>query len=118
MKTVEEMTLDELNRLYEELYVAIGPRRMTDRAQALRNVEHARAIARGMKIRQIIDPAEQKDAKGGHLASQRYKHYAELDTVEKFIVTYGEGGHLRLDVQRGNIEIDGEGEKGPLALLP
>jgi hypothetical protein len=55
------------------------------------------------------------------LASKRYKLYklyAEADSVDKFIMAHREGGHLRLDVQRGNIEIEGDADIGHIAPLP
>lgn len=110
-------SLDDLNLLYEDYYVGIGTRWMADRTQALRNLDHIRAIAAGMTVRQIIDPKDQKYAGGGVLASKRYKLYAEADSVDKFIMAHREGGHLRLDVQRGNIEIKGDAETGHIALL-
>ena len=110
-------SLDDLNLLYEDYYVGIGTCWMADRAQALRNLDHIRAIAAAMTVTQIIDPKDQKNAGSGVLASKRYKLYGEADSVDKFIMAHREGGHLRLDVQRGNIEIKGDPESGHIALL-
>ena len=117
MKDVTAMTVEELNLLYEHLYVAIGPRRMHDRAEALRNVRHALAVARELKISMIVDPLDQPNGAGGSEASKRYKLYRDADTVEKFILTHGDGGHLRLDVQRGNIAVAHGPTVGHLPLM-
>ncbi len=105
MKPLAGMTVEEINRLYEDLYVALGPDHQEGREGAIRNVEEALKIADTLRIQPIADPMDGPG--GGKEASARYKLYRDGQTVADFIREHGDGCHLRLDVQRGNIKLIG-----------
>jgi hypothetical protein len=98
-------TTAELRRLYEDLWIALGPVRATDRAGIEHAFERMRRIAEGVRIRKIMDPLEAKVWSGGSEASKRYQTYDDGQTVADWILKHGDGGHLRLDVQRGCIRL-------------
>ncbi len=106
MKPLADMSVDQLNRLHEDLYVALGPDREEDRKGAIRNVEEALKIAATLRIQRIADPMDGPGG-GGREASARYKLYRDGQTVADFIREHGDGCHFRLDVQRGNIKLIG-----------
>lgn len=106
MKPIAGMSVEELDRLYEDLYVALGPGFEEGREGAIGNVEEALKIAATVRIQCIIDPMDAKGG-GGKEASARYKLYRDGQTVADFIREHGDGCHLRLDVQRGNIKLIG-----------
>ncbi len=105
MKPLAGMTVAEINRLYEDLYVALGPDHEEGREGAVRKVEEALKIAATLRIQRIVDPMDAPG--GGKEASARYKLYRDGQTVADFIGEHGDGCHLRLDVQRGNIKLIG-----------
>ena len=105
MKPLAGMSVEELNRLHEDLYVALGPDFEEGREEAIRNVEEALNIAATLRIQRILDPMDAPG--GGKEASARYKLYRDGQTVADFIREHGDGCHLRLDVQRGNIKLIG-----------
>lgn len=106
MKPLAGMTVEEINRLYEDLYVALGPGHEEGREGAIRNVEEALKIAATLRIQRIVDPMDAPGG-GGKEASARYKLYRDGQTVADFIREHGDGCHFRLDVQRGNIKLIG-----------
>jgi hypothetical protein len=106
MKPRAGMNVEELNRLYEDLYVALGPDHGEGRERAIGNVEEALKIAGTIRIERIVDPMDAPGG-GGKEASARYKLYRDGQTVAAFIREHGDSCHLRLDVQRGNIKLIG-----------
>lgn len=94
-----------MKRLYEDLWIALGPRQPTDRAGLERAFERMRRAAERVRIRKIMDPLDAKTWSGGAEASKRYKTYVDGQSVADWIVRHGDGGHLRLDVQRGCIRL-------------
>ncbi len=99
------MTVAELNRLYEDLWLALGPKKHGSKAEALRTAARALRAADAIRIRTIVDPADAPTFGGFAEASKRYKLYRDGETVAEFILRHGDGAHLRLDVQRGNIKL-------------
>jgi hypothetical protein len=99
------MTVADLNGLHENLWLALGPKKPAGKADALRAVGRALRAADAVRIRTIVDPAEAPSLGGLGEASKRYKLYRDGETVADFILRHGEGAHLRLDVQRGNIKL-------------
>ena len=106
MKPLAGMSVEELDRLYEDLYVALGPDFEKGREGAIGNVEEALKTAATIRIERIVDPMDAPGG-GGKEASARYKLYRDGQTVADFIREHGDGCHLRLDVQRGNIKLIG-----------
>lgn len=99
------MTVAELNRLYEDLWLAVGPKKFANKADALRAAARALRAADAVRIRTIVDPRDAPETGGLGEASKRFKLYREGETVADFILRHGDGAHLRLDVQRGNIKL-------------
>jgi hypothetical protein len=95
----------EVNRLYEDLWIALGPRHATDRAGAERILERITRTAKGVRICKVMDPRDAKAWSGGAEASKRYRTYRDGQSVADWILEHGDGGHLRLDVQRGCIRL-------------
>ena len=98
-------TAAELKRLYEDLWIALGPQHATDRAGAERAFDRLRRAAERVRIRKIMDPLDAKVWSGGSEASKRYQTYTDGQSVADWILRHGDGGHLRLDVQRGCIRL-------------
>lgn len=94
-----------LNKLYEDLWLAIGPKKLSNKADAQRAAARALRAADAIRIRTIVDPLDAPGFGGAAEASKRYKHYRDGETVAEFILRYGDGAHLRLDVQRRNIKL-------------
>jgi hypothetical protein len=101
----KRQTTAELKRLYEDLWIALGPTHATDRASVERAFERMRRVADGVRIRKIMDPLDAKVWSGGSEASKRYQTYDDGQTVADWILKHSDGGHLRLDVQRGCIRL-------------
>jgi hypothetical protein len=99
------MTVAELNGLYEDLWLALGPKKHASKAEALRATARALRAADAVRIRTIVDPADAPTFGGFAEASKRYKLYRDGETITDFILRHGDGAHLRLDVQRGNIKL-------------
>lgn len=99
------MSVVALNKLYEDLWLAVGPKKLTGKAAARRTVERALRAARSIRIRTIVDPSDAPETGGLGEASKRYKLYNDGESVADFILRHGDGAHLRLDVQRGNIKL-------------
>jgi hypothetical protein len=102
-KSTTGKTTAAINRLYEHLWIALGPRLGRNRAEALRALGKIRRTAEAAIIHKIVDPLEAGVA--GPEASKRYKLYKEGESVADFILRHGDGGHVRLDVQRGCIAL-------------
>lgn len=98
-------TTAEMKGLYEDLWIALGPKHATGRAGVERAFERMRRIAETVRIRKIMDPLDAKVWSGGSEASKRYRTYRDGQTVADWILQHGDGGHLRLDVQRGCIRL-------------
>lgn len=94
-----------LNKLYEDLWLAIGPKKLSNKADAQRAATRAMRAADAIRIRTIVDPLEAPGFGGAAEASKRYKLYRDGETVAEFILRHGDGAHLRLDVQRKNIKL-------------
>ena len=110
MAAIDDLPLAELNGLYEEFYVAIGPRRIKDEAAALRNIQAARSLAAPMAIRQADDPdVVIKNTIDRGPVRERWKLYPAYDSIDKYVLAFGDSGHLRLDVRCRLITIDGAG---------
>lgn len=103
--TPKRRSATELKRLYEDLWIALGPRHATDRAGAERLLERISRTAESVRIRKIMDPLDAKTWSGGAEASKRYRTYRDGQSVADWILAHGDGGHLRLDVQRGCIRL-------------
>jgi hypothetical protein len=99
------MSLAELNGLYEDLWCALGPKKPVGKAEARRAATRALRAADAVRIRTIVDPEDAPTFGGFAEASKRYKLYRDGETVADFILRHGDGAHLRLDVQRGNIKL-------------
>lgn len=99
------LSLTALNALYEDLWLAIGPRKLSHKAEARRAAERALRAAAAIRIRTIVDPLDAPGSGGLAEASKRFKLYNDGETVADFILRHGDGAHLRLDVQRGNIKL-------------
>ena len=97
-------TTAEMKRLYEDLWIALGPKHATDRAGVARAFDRMCRAAERVRIRKIIDPLDGKTS-GGSEASKRYQTYSDGQSVADWILQHGDGGHLRLDVQRGCIRL-------------
>ena len=97
-------TLAEINQLYEDLWIAMGPRKISGRGAAERALARMVRAAERRVIRKIVDPFE--SGKAGAEASKRYQLYEEGQSVADFIGKHRDGGHLRLDVQRGCIRLE------------
>jgi hypothetical protein len=104
-KRGQRRTTAELRKLYEDLWIALGPRHAPDRAGAERALKRMQSAAERIHIRKIIDPRDAKEWSGGSEASKRYRTYSDGQTVADWILQHGDGGHLRLDVQRGCIRL-------------
>lgn len=104
--------VDAVNRLYEHLWIALGPQLGRNRTEALRVLGKIRRTAAATAIHKIVDPLEAGVA--GPEASKRYKLYKEGESVADFILRHGDGGHVRLDVQRGCIALVNRGVKQPI----
>jgi hypothetical protein len=98
-------TIAEINRLTEDLWIALGPKRARTRAEAERALARMRRAAEAVKIRKIVDPLAAGLA--GAEASKRYRLYEDGQSVADFILKHGDGGHVRLDAQRGCIRLIG-----------
>lgn len=101
--TEKNKTTAEIARLHEHLWIALGPRQSRNRSEALRALAKTQRTAENTFIHKIVDPVEAGVA-GGE-ASKRYRLYKEGQSVADFILRHGDGGHLRLDVQRGCIRL-------------
>lgn len=107
------MTTAALNELFEDLWLALGPKKSTGKTAALRAARRALRAAKSVRIRTIIDPLDAPGTGGLGEASKRFKLYNDGETVAAFILRHGDGAHLRLDVQRGNIKlVTKRGRKG------
>ena len=94
-----------IRRLYEDLWIALGPKHATDRIGAERALARMQRVAGAVRIRKIMDPLDAKVWSGGTEASKRYQTYKDGQSVAEWIGEHGDGGHLRLDVQRGCIRL-------------
>lgn len=103
--TTTAMSVSDLRKLYEDLWLAMGPAKLTGKAEARRAVDRALRKARGIRIRTLVDPLDAPGHGGLEEASKRYKLYRDGESVADFILRHGDGAHLRLDVQRGNIKL-------------
>ncbi len=99
------MTIAALDALYEDLWAALGPTIHQGGAAKRRATADLLRAADAIRIRTVIDPLDQKGGKGGAEASKRYALYEDGQSVADFIRKHGDGPHLRLDVQRGNIRL-------------
>ena len=102
---LEGMTVAALNKLYEDLWLAIGPQKLSNKTAARRAAARALRAADAIRIRTIVDPLDAPGTGGLGEASKRFKLYRDCETVTDFILRHGDGAHLRLDVQRGNIKL-------------
>jgi hypothetical protein len=103
--TLAVMSLAALNKLYEDLWLAIGPAKLGNKGEARRAATRALKAAEAIRIRTIVDPLDAPGNGGLAEASKRFKLYRDGETVADFILRNGDGAHLRLDVQRGNIRL-------------
>lgn len=99
------MNTTALNQVHEDLWLAMGPPKASNKAAARRAVERALRDARAVTIRTIVDPLDAPGHGGLEEASKRFKLYTDGESVADFILRHGDGAHLRLDVQRGNIKL-------------
>jgi hypothetical protein len=99
------MNLAALNKLYEDLWLAIGPKKLGNKSEARRAAARALKAAEAIRIRTIVDPLDAPGHGGLAEASKRFKLYRDGETVADFILRHGDGAHLRLDVQRRNIRL-------------
>jgi hypothetical protein len=99
------LSLAALNRLYEDLWLAVGPRKLSNKAEARRAAARVLRAASAIRIRTIVDPLDAPGNGGLEEASKRFKLYNDGETVADFVLRHGDGAHLRLDVQRGNIRL-------------
>lgn len=102
---LEGMSVAALNKLYEDLWLAIGPKKLSNKTTARRTAARALRAADAIRIRTIVDPLDAPGNGGLGEASKRFKLYRDGETVADFILRHGDGAHLRLDVQRGNIKL-------------
>ncbi|HEU0070527.1 MAG TPA: hypothetical protein VFS04_04460 [Alphaproteobacteria bacterium] len=100
-----KMSVKALDELYEDLWAALGPKAYQGAAAKRRATAALLRVADAIRVRTIIDPLDQKGGKGGVEASKRYALYEDGQSVADFILKHGDGPHLRLDVQRGNIRL-------------
>ena len=94
-----------LEKLYEDLWCALGPKKTNGKAAARQAVARILRQAQAVRIRTIVDPLAAPGGGGGGEASKRFQLYEDGQTVADFILKHGDGAHLRLDVQRGNIRL-------------
>lgn len=106
MAKLGKMSVKALDELYEDLWAALGPKAYRGAAAKRRATAALLRAADAVRVRTIIDPLDQKGGKGGVEASKRYALYEDGQSVADFILKHGDGPHLRLDVQRGNIRLD------------
>ena len=99
------LSLAALHTLYEDLWLALGPGKLGNKAEARRAAARALRTASAVRIRTIVDPLDAPGNGGLAEASKRFKLYKDGETVADFILRHGDGAHLRLDVQRGNIKL-------------
>lgn len=99
------LTIAALNTLYEDLWLAMGPKKHGTKPEARRAAARALRAAEAIRIRTIVDPLDAPGTGGLDEASKRFKLYNDGETVADFILRHGDGAHLRLDVQRGNIRL-------------
>ncbi len=109
---LEKMSIKALDELYEDLWAALGPQVYKGAAAKRRATAALLRKANAVRVRTIIDPLDQKGGKGGAEASKRYALYEDGQTVADFLLKHGDGPHLRLDVQRGNIRLAAGKAKG------
>ena len=102
---LNKMNVTALDALYEDLWAALGPKAHQGVAAKRRATAALLRTADAIRVRTIIDPLDQKGGKGGIEASKRYALYEDGQSVADFILKHGDGPHLRLDVQRGNIRL-------------
>jgi hypothetical protein len=102
---LEKMNVKALDALYEDLWAALGPKAHQGAAAKRRATAALLRVADAIRVRTIIDPLDQKGGKGGIEASKRYALYEDGQSVADFILKHGDGPHLRLDIQRGNIRL-------------
>jgi hypothetical protein len=105
MAKLEKMNVKALDALYEDLWAALGPKAYQGAAAKRRATAALLRVADAIRVRTIIDPLDQKGGKGGIEASKRYALYEDGQSVADFILKHGDGPHLRLDIQRGNIRL-------------
>lgn len=103
MKKRAKATIAEINRLTEDLWIALGPKRARTRAEAERALARITRTASAVRIRKIVDPLAAGLA--GSEASKRYQLYEDGQSVADFVLKHGDGGHVRLDAQRGCIRL-------------
>jgi hypothetical protein len=96
-------TTAEINRLHEHLWIALGPKRVRSRAEATRALARIMRTAETVRIRKIVDP--EKAGVAGAEAGKRYRLYEDGQSVADFVLKHGDGGHVRLDAQRGCIRL-------------
>jgi hypothetical protein len=99
------MSVAALNKLYEDLWLAIGPKTYRTKPEAQRAAARAIRAAEAIRIRTIVDPLDAPGTGGLGEASKRFKLYNDGESVAEFILRHGDGAHLRLDVQRKNIRL-------------
>jgi hypothetical protein len=104
-KKLTPRTVAEINRLTEDLWIALGPKQARTRAEAERTLARMRRAAEAVTIRKIVDPLAAGLA--GAEASKRYRLYEDGQSVADFVLKHGDGGHVRLDAQRGCIRLIG-----------
>lgn len=117
-RDLTRMGVAELERLHEDLWAALGPQRPTGKAALVRAVRRALRAAGAVRIRTVVDPLDQPGGGGGIEASKRYKLYEDGQTVADFILAHGDGPHLRLDVQRGNVRLVARRPSAPRKASP
>ena len=105
LANLEKMNIAALDALYEDLWAALGPKAYQGAAAKRRATAALLRAVDAIRVRTIIDPLDQKGGKGGIEASKRYALYQDGQSVADFILKHGDGPHLRLDVQRGNIRL-------------
>lgn len=110
---LEKMNVAALDALYEDLWAALGPKAHQGAAAKRRATAALLRAADAIRVRTIIDPLDQKGGKGGIEASKRYALYEDGQSVADFILKHGDGPHLRLDVQRGNIRLAAAARPAP-----
>lgn len=98
-------SIGPLNKLYEDLWLAMGPKTYATKPEALRAVKRALAAAAAIRIKTVVDPLDAPGSGGLEEASKRFKLYRDGESVADFILRHGDGAHLRLDVQRKNIKL-------------
>lgn len=104
-KPLQRQSVKALNRLYEDLWLALGPAKYPSKPEAMRAVSRALKAAQAIRIRTIVDPLDAPGSGGLEEASKRFKLYRDGESVADFILRHGDGAHLRLDVQRKNIRL-------------